>query len=146
MLCIHVIIHTLIEVSAVDQCSMYCACIWLYTYIVYRHVCRHVYTTWYYTHHVHTYDCCSNNAWMLIFNLPNRETRKKTVLDGYSNDSLLTYNQIRVFDFSGETSGEELRENDTICTINLPLVVSTYTITVGKIISIAGLLAMKSVT
>lgn len=83
---------------------------------------------------------------MLIFNLPNRETRKKTVLDGYSNDSLLTYNQIRVFDFSGETSGEELRENDTICTINLPLVVSTYTITVGKIISIAGLLAMKSVT
>ena len=40
--------------------------------------------------------------------------------------SLLTYSQTRVFHFSQNTSGPGLSEDDTICTINLPLVVSYY--------------------
>ena len=55
----------------------------------------------------------------------NRETRDKTVLDISEDGELLTYNQTRFFVFSQETSGAGLQENDTICTINIPLVVST---------------------
>ena len=52
-----------------------------------------------------------------------RETRVKNVLNISEDGSLLTYNQTRVFHFSPETSGEGLSEEDTICTINLPIVV-----------------------
>ena len=52
-----------------------------------------------------------------------RETRIKTVLNTSADGSLLTYNQSRIFNFSPETSGAGLRETDTICTINIPLVV-----------------------
>ena len=56
-----------------------------------------------------------------------RETRIKTVLNTSADGSLLTYNQSRIFNFSPETSGAGLRETDTICTINIPLVVSAFT-------------------
>ena len=52
-----------------------------------------------------------------------RETRIKTVLDTSEDGSLLTFNQSRIFNFSPETSGAGLRETDTICTVNIPLVV-----------------------
>ena len=52
-----------------------------------------------------------------------RETRIKTVFDTSADGSLLTFNQSRIFNFSPETSGAGLRETDTICTINIPLVV-----------------------
>jgi hypothetical protein len=52
-----------------------------------------------------------------------RETRVKNVLNVSADGSLLTYNQTRLFHFSPETSGEGLSEVDTICTINLPIVV-----------------------
>ena len=54
----------------------------------------------------------------------NRETRVKNVLNVSEDGSRLTYNQTRLFHFSPETSGEGLSEVDTICTINLPIVVS----------------------
>ena len=47
----------------------------------------------------------------------------KTIMDISSDGELLTYNQTRLFVFSQETTGTGLQENDTICTINLPLVV-----------------------
>ena len=52
-----------------------------------------------------------------------RETRIKYVLDTSQDESLLTYNQTRLFHFSPNTSSPEVSEDDTICTINLPLVV-----------------------
>ena len=55
----------------------------------------------------------------------HREVRKKTILNVSTDRSLLTYNQTRLFHFSQETSGEGLTETDTICTVNLPLIVRT---------------------
>lgn len=53
-----------------------------------------------------------------------RETRTKRVMNVSSDGELLTYNQTRLFVFNQETTRAGLQENDTICTINLPLVVS----------------------
>ena len=52
-----------------------------------------------------------------------RETRIKNVLNTSKDGSLLTYNQTRLFQFSQNTSGEGLSEDDNICTINLPIMV-----------------------
>lgn len=56
-----------------------------------------------------------------------RETRVKTVLSISSDGELLTYNQSRLFEFSQETTRPGLQEADTICTINIALVVSVAT-------------------
>ena len=61
---------------------------------------------------------------MTLCYIYNRETRTKDVLNISSDGTLLTYNQTRIFKYSQETTGAGLQENDTICTINLPLVVS----------------------
>lgn len=53
-----------------------------------------------------------------------REVRVKTALYRSVDGELLTYNQTRQFFFNQETTGEGLQESDTICTINIPLVVS----------------------
>jgi lysosome membrane protein 2 len=50
-----------------------------------------------------------------------REERKKTFLWVSPDDSELTYNQSKLFYWDSATSGARLRENDTICTINIPL-------------------------
>ena len=47
------------------------------------------------------------------------------VLNISPDGSLLTYNQTRLFHFDQERTGEGLSERDTICTVNIPLVVST---------------------
>lgn len=47
------------------------------------------------------------------------------MFQGYSTDqTLLTYNQTKLFFWDNSTSGEGLEETDTICTINIPLLVS----------------------
>jgi hypothetical protein len=64
-----------------------------------------------------------NTCLLAIIIIIYRETRVKNVLNVSADGSLLTYNQTRLFHFSLETSGEGLSEVDTICTINLPIVV-----------------------
>ena len=53
-----------------------------------------------------------------------REERKKTFLSVSPDGSELTYNQSKLFYWDSGTSGAGLLENDTICTINIPLLVS----------------------
>ena len=52
-----------------------------------------------------------------------RETRTKDIINMSDDGELLTYNQTRVFHFNQDTTGQGLQENDTICTVNIPLVV-----------------------
>ena len=60
------------------------------------------------------------NVWFDAY----RENRTKH-FHGLSPDgSLLTYTQTKLFHFDSNKSGDGLQEADTICTINLPLVVS----------------------
>lgn len=60
---------------------------------------------------------------LVVNSIVYRETRNKTIMEISSDGEQLTYNQTRIFVFSQETTGAGLQENDTICTINLPLVV-----------------------
>lgn len=55
-----------------------------------------------------------------------REKRTKFVKDISSDGTKLTYTQQRIFHFDAADSAAGLSENDVICTINLPLVVSLF--------------------
>ena len=55
-----------------------------------------------------------------------REYRSKQFLNTSSDDKRISYNQTRVFYFDESASKAGVAENDTICTINLPLVVSPH--------------------
>ena len=58
------------------------------------------------------------------YSVTHRESRTKQ-FHGYSaGGTLLNYTQTKLFHFDSTHSGKGLKENDTICTINLPLVVS----------------------
>lgn len=46
------------------------------------------------------------------------------------NKTRLTYTQVKSFHFNAETSGEGLHEHDTICTINVAMVVSMGVVTI----------------
>ena len=52
-----------------------------------------------------------------------REERLKTFLYVSPDGTELTYNQSKLFYWDASTSGGGLQENDTICTINIPLLV-----------------------
>ena len=55
-----------------------------------------------------------------------RENRTKFVKGVSSDGTKLTYTQQRVFHFDTANSAAGLSEDDVICTINLPLVVSLF--------------------
>ena len=53
-----------------------------------------------------------------------REYRSKFFLSTSPNGTELTYNQSKLFFWDNSTSGPDLEEEDVICTINIPLLVS----------------------
>jgi lysosome membrane protein 2 len=53
-----------------------------------------------------------------------REYRSKFFLSMSPNGTELTYNQSKLFFWDNSTSGPDLEEEDVICTINIPLLVS----------------------
>ena len=57
----------------------------------------------------------------------SREERKKFFQSVSPDGSQLTYNQSKLFFWDSATSGAGLQENDTICTINIPLLVALFT-------------------
>lgn len=56
------------------------------------------------------------------------EHRAKTFTDASQDPDQITYTQQKIFTFDGNKSGEGLSDTDTICTINIPLVVSAMTL------------------
>ena len=53
-----------------------------------------------------------------------REYRTKVFLSTSPDGTELTYNQSKLFFWDNSTSGPGLEEDDIICTINIPLLVS----------------------
>ena len=60
------------------------------------------------------------------FFLVCRENRTKFIKEVSSDQTTLTYTQQKVFHFDAANSAAGLSEDDTICTVNLPLVVSLF--------------------